>query len=82
MLNGVEIHIISVLIHFPEEAVEAGTMTMFKKHIGRHMNRKGLMGCGVNAGKLHWFIWSAWLIGQIVYCLLTRLCCITHKVMW
>lgn len=61
MLNGVEIHIISVLIHFPEEAVEAGTMTMFKKHIGRHMNRKGLMGCGVNAGKLHWFIWSAWI---------------------
>jgi len=36
---------------FPEEMVEAGTMTTFKRHLDRYMDRKDLGGYGPNAGK-------------------------------
>ena len=35
----------------PEVVVEAGTITTFKRHLDRYMDRKGLEGYGPNAGK-------------------------------
>lgn len=34
-----------------EEVVEAGTLTTFKRHLDRYLDRKGLEGYGPNAGK-------------------------------
>lgn len=34
-----------------EEAVEADAITMFKRHLGRYMNSRGLRLYGPNAGK-------------------------------
>ena len=35
----------------PEEVVEADSMTMFKRHLDRYMNRQGIGGYGARRGK-------------------------------
>ena len=45
----------------PEEVVEGGTMTTFKRHLDRYMDGKGLEGYGPNAGK-----WDEFNLGNLV----------------
>lgn len=42
----------------PEEVVEAGTITTFKRYLDKYMDRKGLDGLGPNAGILDSFRWG------------------------
>ena len=43
--------VVRVWDELPEEVVEAGTITTFKRHLDRYMDGKGLEGSGPNAGK-------------------------------
>ena len=38
-------------MELPEEVVEAGTITIFKRHLDRYMDREGVEGFGPNTGK-------------------------------
>jgi len=44
----------------PEEVVEAGTLSPFKMHLDRYMDRKGLEGYGPNGVSLQGHFWWAW----------------------
>eukprot|EP00061_Rhincodon_typus_P008706 g31562.t1 len=53
----------------PEEVVDAGTITMFKRHLDGYMNRKGSEGYGLEADR-HYL--GAMAVAVIIFDLILR----------
>eukprot|EP00061_Rhincodon_typus_P000310 g11264.t1 len=53
--------VVHVWNELPEEIVEAGTITTFKRHVDGYMKRKNLEGCELDAGK-----WDEIYFGYLV----------------